>query len=73
MKYQNAFNIWEVPSVLLVHVQPGQHVYAGDKATKGVFLGVKKSGSIVVAWHDNAIRHDYKEYIKSLRYYAKGK
>lgn len=73
MRYQPSFNIWEVPVGLLPFVQPGQHVYAGDKQTKGIFLGVKKSGSVVVAWNGNWRAHSYdRGYIKSLRNYAKG-
>ncbi len=49
MKYQSIFDIWAVPADLLKHVQAGQMVYAGDKSNKGRFLGVRKSGSIVVA------------------------
>ena len=73
MKYQSIFDIWAVPTDLLKHVQAGQMVYAGDKANRGRFLGVRKSGSIVVAWQGNVQNHSDKlGYIKSLRNYAKG-
>lgn len=73
MKYQSMFDIWAVPTDLLKHVQAGQMVYAGNKSSKGRFLGVRKSGSIVVAWQDNVQSHSDKlGYIKSLRNYAKG-
>ena len=73
MKYQSMFDIWAVPTDLLKHVQAGQMVYAGNKSNKGRFLGVRKSGSIVVAWQGNIQSHSDKQgYIKSLRNYAKG-
>jgi hypothetical protein len=73
MKYQSMFDIWAVPTDLLKHVQAGQMVYAGNKSNKGRFLGVRKSGSIVVAWQGNVQNHSDKlGYIKSLRNYAKG-
>jgi hypothetical protein len=73
MKFTQSFDIWAVPSALLKHVQPGQWVYAGTKDNKGRFLGVKKSGTIVVAWHGNTkARADKASYIKTLRAYAKG-
>jgi hypothetical protein len=73
MKFTHAFNIWEVPSELLKHAQAGQWVYAGDKSNKGIFLGVKRSGTIVVAWYGNAKgQQSFKSYIKTLRTYAKG-
>lgn len=73
MKYQSMFDIWAVPADLLKHVQAGQMVYAGNKANRGRFLGVRKSGTIVVAWQGNVQNHsDNLGYIKSLRNYAKG-
>jgi hypothetical protein len=73
MRFTSASNIWSVPVELLRFVQPGQWVYAGDKETVGRFLGVKKSGSVVVAWQGNTKNHtDKVGYIKALRTYAKG-
>jgi hypothetical protein len=73
MKYQSIFNVWDIPADLLKHVQAGQMVYAGDKSNKGRFLGVRKSGSVVVAWQGNVQSHSDKVgYIKTLRNYAKG-
>lgn len=73
MKYQSIFDIWVVPVDLLKHVQAGQMVYAGDKSNKGRFFGVRKSGSVVVAWQGNVQSHSDKVgYIKTLRNYAKG-
>jgi hypothetical protein len=73
MKFCTSFNVWETPTDLLKHAQAGQWVYAGTKENKGIFLGVKKSGTVVVAWYGNAKNHkDFKGYIKTLRAYAKG-
>lgn len=72
MKFTSAFDIWAVPAPLLKHIQPGQWVYAGTKDNKGRFLGVKPSGTVVVAWHGNTQRQaDKAGYIKTLRSYAK--
>jgi len=72
MKFTHAFDIWSVPVDLLKHAQPGQWVYAGNKADKGRFLGVKRSGTVVVAWQGNTARQaDKAGYIKTLRSYAK--
>jgi hypothetical protein len=72
MKFTHAFDIWSVPVDLLKHAQPGQWVYAGNKADKGRFLGVKRSGSVVVAWQGNTrSQSDKAGYIKTLRSYAK--
>jgi hypothetical protein len=72
MKFTYAFDIWSVPVDLLKHAQPGQWVYAGNKADKGRFLGVKRSGTVVVAWQGNTARQaDKAGYIKTLRSYAK--
>ena len=71
MKYQPAFNVWAMPDAFYKHIQPGQWVYAGDKTNKGIFLGVRKSGSVVVAWYQNAKRHkSFREYVKTLHNYA---
>lgn len=73
MRYLPAFDIWQVPTELLSHAQPGQWVYAGDKESIGRFYGVKKSGSVVVAWRNNALNSGSpKEYYSALRMYAKG-
>ena len=72
MRFTSSFDIWAVPVSLLKHVQPGQWVYAGNKADKGRFLGVKASGTVVVAWSGNTqARVDKTGYIRHLRSYAK--
>lgn len=73
MKYIEAFNIWNIPNELIKYIQPGQWVYAGTKDNKGIFLGVKKSKTVVVAWQGNINNQDNKrEYIKALRQFSKG-
>ena len=73
MKYQSIFDIWAVPVDLLKHVQAGQMVFAGDRSNRGRFLGVRGSGTIVVAWQRNVeAQKDRMGYLKTLRTYAKG-
>ncbi len=73
MKFTARFDIWTMPVSQLRTIQPGQHVYAGDRSTLGVFLGVKPSGSVVVAWKGNMQAHtSQRGYIRTLRNYAKG-
>jgi len=72
MKYIQAFNIWNIPDELIRHIQPGQHVYAGDKDNKGIYQGIKSNGIIVVAWKGNIDnKRNKREYINKLRNYAK--
>ena len=74
MKYQPAFNVWAMPASFYKHIQTGQWVYAGDKSNKGIFLGVRQSGTVVVAWYQNAKNHkSFREYVKTLHHYASGK
>ena len=65
MQFKPSFNIWCLTTESLQSIQPGQWVYAGDKNTMGRFLGVKPSGSVVVAWKHN------KAHVTALRVYAK--
>jgi len=74
MQYQPAFNIWAMPYSFYKHIQPGQWVYAGTKESVGRFMGVKPSGTVVVAWLNNARNHDKPSaYFKTLRDYAIGR
>lgn len=74
MKYQPMFDIWGIPEGLLPKIQPGQMVYAGAKDNRGRFLGVKKSGTVVVAWMGNVARQASKRgYLRTLRDYALGR
>lgn len=76
MRFQKAVNVWDMTSEQIQALQPGQWVYAGNPQDKGRFLGVKRSGSVVVAWLGNersqGDRAKRVEYIRTLRQYAKG-
>jgi hypothetical protein len=71
MKYQKTVNIWNTAPESL---QVGQWVTAGsDPTSKGIYLGVKPSGSVVVAWYMNAKgQRSFRKYIQTLRHYARG-
>lgn len=74
MKYCAAFDIWAMPTPFYKHIQRGQWVFAGQRENKGVFMGVKKSGTVVVAWYGNAKSSgNYKDYLKHLHSYALNK
>lgn len=74
MKYQKSINIWALSDNEIKNLQPGQWVYAGEKSNKGIFLGVKNSGAIACAWHENAkYSKEYKNYIRVIRDYATAK
>ena len=76
MKFTQAFDIWAVPHGLYKHIQPGQWVYAGSPDNKGIFLGVRPSGTVVCAWYQNAKAHgcgQFSSYVKTLRKYATAK
>lgn len=74
MRYTPPQNIWNMSETQMRLMQPGQWVYAGSAADKGMFMGVKPSGSVVVAWRNNIANHGRNRlaYIRSLRQYAKG-
>ena len=72
MKYQPTIDIWCLSDEDVSKLQPGQWVTAGG--AKGVFCGVKPSGSVVCMWQENAKGRDsYASYRRSLMNYAKGK
>jgi hypothetical protein len=72
MKYQKSINIWAISDKEISALQAGQWVYGGELRNQGRFLGMKKSGTIVVAWYGNANQQSsYNGYIKMLRNYAK--
>ncbi len=73
MKYQKAINIWKISDSEIKKLQAGQWVYGADINNKGMYLGMKKSGTVVVAWLGNANQQDsYRGYIRALANYAKG-
>ena len=68
-KFVAAFDIWQVPEYLRPHIQPGQWVYAGTRASLGRFYGASKY-TCVVAWQGNA-KGRGRSYQKALSAYGK--
>jgi hypothetical protein len=63
MKYTKAVDIIKADQKAL---QPGQWVYAGDNTVRGQFLGVAKSGTIVICWSGHkATREKLMRYAKA--------
>lgn len=72
-KKSDEIDIWKLSDAETKKLPPGQWVHAGEKSNKGMFLGVKESGTVVVAWLQNAKNsRNYNAYISSCRRYAKG-
>jgi hypothetical protein len=73
MRYKKSVDIWQLSDKQIKKLQVGQWVFAGDTKNIGRFLGVKKSNTVVVAWHGNAsFQKSYKGYIQTLLNYARG-
>ena len=73
MQYKKAIDIWQLSDNQIKKLQVGQWVFGGEPKNLGRFLGVKKSRTVVVAWHGNAsFQQSYSGYIKTLLNYAKG-
>jgi hypothetical protein len=73
MKYTKALDIWRLKPQEIERLQPGQWVYAGERNSMGRYLGVRRSGSLVVGWLGNARNHSpRKSYYRALRNYALG-
>jgi len=71
MTFKKAIDIWALNDDQVRALCPGQWVTAGGNL--GRFYGVKKSGSIVVAWSNNAKNSgNYFNYCKTLYQYARG-
>lgn len=68
MRYTQTVDIWSIPLSEIKKLQPGQWVEGGGEL--GRFWGVKPSGIVVVAWHNNARRAGYKKYNMALKDYA---
>lgn len=69
--YKKTIDIWALSTSQIAALTPGQWVKAGQYGDKGRFHGVKKSGSVVVAWYHNAKNSgDYNKYNKTLYTYA---
>lgn len=72
MKNSKMINVWNTSEVILATLKPGVRVYAGDKSNRGIWCGIKKSGTQVVAWEGNIKgRKDKVSYVKRLMEYAK--
>jgi hypothetical protein len=73
MQYQKAIDIWQLSDKQIKQLQVGQWIFGGEPKNLGRFLGVKKSNTVVVAWHGNAsFQKSYSDYIQTLLNYAKG-
>ena len=73
MQYVKSMNIQALDEAQRKRLQVGQLVYAGNKSCVGKFLGVKRCGTVVVAWQGNAKKGgNVTGYWNSLRQYAKG-
>ena len=71
MKFCAPVNVHALSDEALKALQPGQWVYATDRDARGQFLGIKPSGSVVVAWLSNTRSHkDQPAYRHALRDYA---
>jgi hypothetical protein len=72
MTFKKTIDIYTLTESQIKVLQPGQWVTAGGGAT-GRFYGVRKSGSVVVAWSNNAKNSgNYFDYCKTLYQYARG-
>lgn len=76
MRFQKTIDIWSIPDSQVAQLQVGQWVSAGKadegRQNCGRFLGVKRSGSVVVIWNGNVHnRKDRKAYRQAMKDYAK--
>lgn len=72
-RFQKIIDISRLSDAAMQQLQPGQWVYTdvNTPLSRGKFWGIKKSGTVVVAWQGNAInRSSWTEYQRSLRNYA---
>lgn len=76
MKYTKPRDVWALTDTQLKQLQIGQWVYAGDPSNKGVWLGMKPSGTKVVMWLGNARNRKetggYRKYQQGLLQFARG-
>lgn len=71
MKYTKPMDIWQLSTEQIKALPRGQWVYAGEPDNRGQFMGVKRSGSVVVMWYGNAKGKDYHAYRRAHLDYAK--
>lgn len=72
-RFQKTVNIWD-EKVDLSTLQRGQWVQAGENGDRGIFGGVTKGGSVIVAWYRNAKLKragGYRGYIHALVEYSR--
>lgn len=70
-RYQKRLDIWSLSPEQRSSLQPGQWVEAGPGGPRGVFCGVKQSGTVVVLWLGNAKHHPkYLDYLRTMLDYA---
>jgi hypothetical protein len=68
MRYTTTVDIWSLSQTQIRKLQPGQWVEGGGEL--GRYWGTKPSGTVVVAWYQNARRAGYKKYNQTLRDFA---
>ena len=76
MKFLKAMDIQALDEAQRKRLQVGQWVYADNKSCMGKFLGVKRCGTVVVAWQGNAKRRgagSVTSYWHDLLQYARGR
>lgn len=76
IRFEKTLDIWSLTEEQVKALKPGQWVATGkadeDRSNCGVFCGVKKFGTVVVAWNGNARNSgSAKTYRKTLMAYAK--
>ena len=71
-RYTKTVDIWD-NNTNVKALQPGQWVEAGKGGDRGIFLGVTKTGSVVVAWKTYLKNYagGYRQYMLKMRGYAK--
>lgn len=74
-KYQKIVNVWD-NSIDLSKLQPGQWVECGKGGERGIWCGIRSSGSHVAAWYHNAkgknkANGGYHGYVRTLMTYAR--
>jgi hypothetical protein len=76
MRYTKTQCIHAMTDKQIAALPVGQWVSTTQESTngsKGIFLGVKPSGTVVVAWYMNAKnQNSFRQYVQALRHYARG-
>lgn len=72
-KYAKTIDLWTLTEEEIAKLQRGQWVCAGPMQSplhRGIFCGVRNSGTVVVLWMGNAKGRDFKAYRKGLMAYG---